>query len=111
SIAGDVKPFSMVQGLDATFMGAMFIGYHARAAKFGVMSHSMIQPVRNIFVNEHAIGEMGLNAYVAGYYGVPLLLVSGDDQACKESNEIHTYIHTDAVKETKTRYAVKSITT
>src|SRR5690625_2443029 len=109
-ITGDVKPFSMVQGLDDTFTGTMFIGYHARAAKFGVMSHSMIKAVRNMFINDHAIGEMGLNAYVAGYYGVPLLLVSGDDQACKEAKALHPNIHTVAVKETISRSAVKSLT-
>src|SRR5690625_4216985 len=38
-ITGDVKPLSMMQGIDGSFSGAMFIGYHARAANFGVMSH------------------------------------------------------------------------
>ena len=109
-ITGDAKPFSMVQGLDDTYDGAMFIGYHARASQFGVLSHSMIHAVRNIFINDHAIGEMGLNAYVAGYYGIPLLFVSGDDQAVKEAKELNPNVTTVAVKETISRSAVKSMT-
>ena len=109
-ITGDVKPYSMVQGLDATFGGAMFIGYHARASMKGVMSHSMIFGVRNMYINDVAIGEMGLNAYVAGYYGVPLLMVAGDDRAALEAEQLIPNITTAIVKETITRSAVKSLT-
>ena len=33
------------------------------------MSHTMIQAVRTMYINDQEIGEMGLNAYLAGYYG------------------------------------------
>src|SRR5699024_9727547 len=84
-ISGDVKPFSMMQGLNDDYDGAMFIGYHARAGSFGVMSHSMVHAVRHFYINDIPLGELGMNAYVAGYYGVPVLLVAGDDQAIKEA--------------------------
>jgi len=109
-ITGDVKPYSMVQGLDSTFGGAMFIGYHARASMKGVMSHSMIFGVRNMYINDVAIGEMGLNAYVAGYFGVPVLMVAGDDRAALEAEQLIPNVTTAIVKETITRSAVKSLT-
>ncbi|WP_249869315.1 M55 family metallopeptidase [Oceanobacillus saliphilus] len=109
-ITGDVKPFSMMQGLDDTYSGAMFIGYHARAGQPGVLSHSMIHAIRNIYINDHAIGEMGLNAYVAGHFGVPVLLVAGDDQAAKEAEELIPNVTTVTVKEAISRSAVKSLT-
>lgn len=109
-ITGDIKPLSMMQGIDATYTGAMFIGYHASAPKFGVMSHSMIHAVRNMYINDHVVGEMGLNAYVAGHYGVPLLLVTGDDQACLEAKELVPNVSTVAVKQSISRSAVKSLT-
>lgn len=109
-ITGDVKPFSMVQGLDKTYDAAMFVGYHSRAGKPGVMSHSMIHAVRNFYINDHAIGEMGFNAYVAGYFGVPLVLVSGDEQTAAEANELIPGITTAIVKESISRSAVKSLT-
>lgn len=109
-IVGDVKPYSMVQGLDSSFSGAMFIGYHARASMLGVMSHSMIFGVRNMYINDVAIGEMGFNAYIAGYYGVPVLLVAGDDRAAIEAEQLIPNVTTAIVKETITRSAVKSLT-
>jgi D-amino peptidase len=109
-ITGDVKPLSMVQELDETYDAAMFIGYHARAGKPGVMSHTMIHAVRNFYINDHQIGEMGLNAYVAGHFGVPVVLVSGDEQAAKEAEEIIPGVTTAIVKESISRSAVKSLT-
>ena len=109
-ITGDVKPFSMMQGLDSSFTGAIFIGYHARAAQRGVMSHSMIFGVRNFFINDVAVGELGLNAYVAGYFGVPVLMVAGDDCAAQEAEALIPNIITAPVKETISRTAVKSLT-
>jgi len=109
-ITGDVKPFSMVQGLDESFYGAAFVGYHARAALKGVMSHSMIFGVRNMYINDVAVGELGFNAYVAGYYDVPLLMVAGDDRAAFEAEQLIPGVTTAVVKESISRSAVKSLT-
>jgi D-amino peptidase len=109
-ISGGVKPFSMVQGLDETFQGAFFVGYHARASMKGVMSHSMIFGVRHMYINDTPIGEMGFNAYVAGYYGVPVLLVAGDDQAALEAESLIPNVTTAIVKETISRSVAKSLT-
>ncbi|QDP41640.1 M55 family metallopeptidase [Radiobacillus deserti] len=109
-ITGDVKPFSMVQGLDDRFTGAMFVGYHARAAQFGVMSHSMTFGVRNFFINDVAVGELGLNAFVAGHFGVPILMVAGDDQACLEAEALIPNVVTAPVKKSISRSAVQSLT-
>ncbi|WP_409294649.1 M55 family metallopeptidase [Peribacillus sp. SCS-26] len=109
-ITGDVKPYSMVQGLDATFSGAIFAGYHARASQAGVMSHSMIFGARNFWINEKAVGELGFNAYVAGYYDVPLIMVAGDDGAAREAEELIPGITTAVVKESISRSAAKTLT-
>ncbi|MBH9965094.1 M55 family metallopeptidase [[Bacillus] enclensis] len=109
-ISGGVKPYSMVQGLDETFQGAFFVGYHARASMKGVMSHSMIFGVRHMYINDKAVGEMGFNAYVAGYFGVPVLLVAGDDQAALEAEELIPNVTTAIVKETISRSVAKSLT-
>ncbi|WP_430790221.1 M55 family metallopeptidase [Virgibacillus flavescens] len=109
-IMGNVKPFSMVQSLDPTYAGAMFVGYHARASQFGVMSHSMIHAVRNFYINDKPIGELGFNAYVAGHFGVPVLFVAGDDQAALEAEELIPNVTTAAVKQSISRSSVKSLT-
>jgi D-amino peptidase len=109
-ITGDVKPFSMVQGLDETFDGAIFVGYHARASLKGVMSHSMIFGVRNMYINDVAVGELGFNAYVAGYFDVPVLMVAGDDGAANEAEKLIPNVTTAIVKESISRSAAKSLT-
>ncbi|WP_053218105.1 M55 family metallopeptidase [Virgibacillus senegalensis] len=108
-ITGDVKPFSMVQNLDDSYIGAMFLGYHARAGQRGVMSHSMIFGVRNFYINDQVVGELGFNAYVAGYFGVPVLMVAGDDCACQEAMELIPNVVTAPVKTTISRSAVKTL--
>lgn len=108
-ITGDVKPFSMMQGLDESYSGAMFIGYHARASMPGVMSHSMIFGVRHFYINDQPVGELGLNAYLAGFYGVPVIMAAGDDCAAKEAEELIPNVTTAAVKQSISRTAVKCL--
>lgn len=108
-ITGDLKALSMVQSLDESFAGAIFAGYHARAGQPGVMSHSMIFGVRNMYINDVEIGELGFNAYVAGHFGVPVIMVAGDDCACKEAEALIPGVVTAAVKESITRSAVKTL--
>lgn len=109
-ISGDVKPFSMVQGLNQSFDGAAFVGYHARASARGVMAHTMIFAVKRMYINDVEVGELGFNAYVAGYYGVPVVLVVGDDGAAKEAEALIPNVVTLAVKETASRSAALSLT-
>lgn len=104
-ISGDVKPFSMMQGLDDSFTGALFVGYHARAAEKGVLSHTMTPGVREVYINETWVGEFGLNAYLAGHYGVPVLMVSGDDAIAAEAKQLIPTITTAVVKEQVSRTA------
>ncbi|MBY8913841.1 M55 family metallopeptidase [Bacillus sp. YC2] len=108
-ITGDVKPFSMMQGLDESYTGAVFIGYHARASTPGVMSHSMIFGVRHFYINDTAVGELGLNAYLAGFFDVPVIMVAGDDRAAKEAEDLIPNVTTAAVKQSISRTAVKCL--
>ncbi|WOV87452.1 M55 family metallopeptidase [Sporosarcina oncorhynchi] len=108
-ITGDLKALSMVQSLDESFAGAIFAGYHARAGQPGVMSHSMIFGVRNMYIDDVQIGELGFNAYVAGYFGVPVIMVAGDDCACKEAETLIPGVVTAAVKKSISRSAVRTL--
>lgn len=73
------------------------------------MSHSMIFGVRHFYINDRPVGELGLNAYVAGYYDVPVIMVAGDDRAAKEAEELIPNVTTAAVKQTISRSAVKCL--
>jgi len=98
-ITGSPKPLSMMQGIDSTFQAAIFVGYHSRMGTHGVLSHTISgATVANIWVNDILVGETGINAGLAGYFGVPVVLVTGDDVLCKEARELLPHVHTAAVK-------------
>ena len=81
---GSPKPLSMMQGIDGTFDAVFFIGYHARAgSEDGVLDHTYSSgSVFSIKVNDMELGESEQNALIAGYYEVPVVLVTGDQTVC-----------------------------
>ena len=86
-IRGSPRPLGMMEGIDrGKFDGAMFIGYHASASNpRGVRAHTYSSArVSEIKLNGVAASEGYVNAAVAGQFGVPVLLVSGDDVAVEE---------------------------
>lgn len=98
-ISGSNKPLVMMEGIDKTFDAAFFIAYHAKAGtQAAVMNHTMFWNVLNIQVNDESVGEFGLSAMVAGHFGVPAVLVTGDDKMAKEALELLGNIETVTVK-------------
>ena len=77
-LSGGPKRLSMLEGIEAGFDAALFIGYHAKAGTArAVLDHTMTDVVRDVRLNGRSMGELGLNAALAGSYGVPVALVSG----------------------------------
>ncbi|HRH46344.1 MAG TPA: M55 family metallopeptidase [Pyrinomonadaceae bacterium] len=85
-VRGFPRPLVMMQGLDATFDGAIFLGYHASATNpQGVRAHTMSSAkLADVQLNNTSMSEGGFNAAIAGYFNVPIIMVSGDDAAVKE---------------------------
>lgn len=84
-ISHSFKRHGMVEGLDETFDSILFIGYHARAgAPRGLFAHTGSGVVRDLQLNGVAVGEGGINAAMAAWYGVAVALVTGDDTAVEE---------------------------
>lgn len=104
-LAGSPRDFSMMQGLDASFDAAMFIGYHTRQGIPGVLSHTMSGVVRNMYINGRVVGEFGFNAAYAGLYNVPVCMVSGDNLIAEEARELIPEISTAIVKQAVSRTA------
>ena len=79
--------------------GVMFIGQHAMAqAKGGVLAHSQSFSVQNIFLNGKPVGEIGQTAAIAGYFDIPVIMLSGDRAACDEMLALQPKAETVAVK-------------
>jgi D-amino peptidase len=98
-ISHSFKRSGMMEGLDDTFDAVIFVGYHAKAAHpGGLFAHTGSGVVRDVRVNGQPLGEGGLNTMVAAWYGVPVVLVTGDDVAVKQVAETATSAKTVAVK-------------
>lgn len=80
------RPLMMMQGIDETFAGAIFIGYHASTTNTeGVRAHTMSSAtLADVRLNNVSVPEAGINAAIAGHFNVPVIMVSGDDAAVKE---------------------------
>ena len=98
-ISHSFKRSGMMEGLDDSFDAAIFVGYHAKAGHpAGLFAHTGSGVVRDVRVNGVSLGEGGLNTMVAAWYGVPVVLVTGDDVAVKQVAETATTAKTVAVK-------------
>ncbi len=80
------RPLMMMEGIDSSFAAAVFIGYHAGTANTrGVRAHTMSSAtLTGVALNGRQVPEGGINAAIAGYFGVPVVMVSGDDAAVEE---------------------------
>ncbi|MEN6559604.1 MAG: M55 family metallopeptidase [Acidobacteriota bacterium] len=109
-ITGTPKPLSMMQGIDPSFQACLLVGYHAKAGtENAILDHTISSSVvRGIKVNGLEMPELGLNALIAGCYGVPVVLVTGDTAVCRQATEIlGRDVVTVAVKEAYGRLAAK----
>jgi D-amino peptidase len=89
-ITGSPKPLSMMQGIDATFDAVIFVGYHARAGtEAGILDHTISSAtIRSIKVNGQELPELGLNAAIAGYFKVPVIMLTGDTTTCGQAKAL-----------------------
>ncbi len=84
------RPLGMMEGIDETFDGVIFTGYHASTANTrGVRAHTMSSAnITSLRLNGIEMTEGSMNAAIAGHFGVPIILVTGDDAAVAENQVI-----------------------
>ncbi len=109
-LLGSPRPrrFLGLEGSAALFM----VGYHSMAGtQNGILSHSYSSVgIQNMWLNDHQIGEIGLDAALAGQLGVPVVLVTSDKAGAAEAHGIiGTTVRTVAVKEGISRNAAISL--
>ena len=92
-------PLDMVEGIDESFDALVFIGYHARAGTAdAVIDHTMSGNVTDFAINGVSLPEAGINALIAGLFGVPVVFVAGDQAICDQVTELFGNVATVAVK-------------
>lgn len=109
-ITGQPKPLGMTEGLDSTFAAAIYIGYHAPGSTANaVHGHTFSGALKSVRLNGKEVGEYGLNAMVAGHWGVPVAFISGDRAAVEMAQDFIPGVDGLVVKEGIGYYAAKTM--
>ena len=110
-LSGGPKARSMVEGIDSGVDVALFVGYHARAGTaHAIIDHTYTDRVYEARLNGRPVGELAINAALAGTWDVPVALVSGDQALAAEARELlGPTVETVVVKEAVGRFAARSV--
>jgi len=110
-ISSGPKRLSMMEGVDGGFDAVLCVGYHAMAGtRHATIDHTYTSRIHQVKVNGRAVGELGLNAAVAGCFGVPVALVSGDQALALEARALlGNDIEAVVVKEAVGRFSARSV--
>ena len=93
-------PLCMVQELDDSFAGLLFIGYHSKAGGEGnPLAHTLTGKVFRIAINGETASEFLIHSYAAALRKVPVLFLSGDKGICQDAKALNSNIGTVAVSE------------
>lgn len=94
------RPIPPAMGLDSSYSAIIFIGQHAMAGtKDGILSHTYSSlGIENLSVNGKPEGEFGTVAMIAGSFGIPVAMLSGDEAACDEVRDLTPWAECAVVK-------------
>lgn len=106
-LTGRHKSLSMVEGVQhGDVDGIAFVGYHTGAGSEGVLAHTYLaNTITGVWLNGVRASEGRLNAHVVAEYGVPVVLVTGDDLTCADAAGYAPGAESVAVKDHVSRYA------
>jgi D-amino peptidase len=84
------RPLMMMEGIDESFDAAILIGYHASTTNTqGVRAHTISSAsLTAVRLNGVEMMEASINAAIAGDFGVPVVMISGDDATVEEARRI-----------------------
>jgi len=105
------RPLGMMEGIDDSFDGVIFTGYHASTNNVeGVRAHTFSSAhLTSLKVNGKIMTEGSWNAAVAGEFGVPVIMISGDDAAVSEVKSLIGNAEGAIVKENISFHSAKSL--
>lgn len=106
------RPLMMMQGIDETFAGAIFIGYHTGTTNSqGVRAHTISSArLADVRLKGVSVSEAGINAAIAGHFNVPVIMISGDDAVVKETQALLGDVEGAVVKWASGFHSAKTIT-
>lgn len=108
-VSGYPREFYMISQIDESFDAGMFIGYHAPVgSKDGEMDHTYSSStIFEVKINGQVVGEAEINGAFLGEYGVPVVLISGDDKLKNFSQRFFPQTNFVVTKESLGRFSAK----
>ncbi len=107
-VSGSPNPFGPMQGISSDLDKIFLVGAHSAAGtRASVLAHTWSRIIVEVRLNDRPIGEVGLNAALAGAFGKPVVLVTGDKAVTDEARALLGNIETVAVKESITGSAAQ----
>jgi D-amino peptidase len=106
------RPLGMMEGIDSTFDAAILLGYHAATTDpEGVRAHTISSAtLAAVKLNGEAMSEGGISAAIAGHFGVPVVLITGDDAAVAEARRTIGDIEGAVVKQAISFHSATTLT-
>ncbi|MDQ6760911.1 MAG: M55 family metallopeptidase [Acidobacteriota bacterium] len=97
--------------MERRFAAVAYVGQHSKAnVRGGIMAHSYSSlGIQNMLLNGKTVGEIDVIAAMAGHFGTPVIMLSGDQAAADELHEIVPQAELAVVKEGLGRYACISL--
>ncbi|MBQ7334849.1 MAG: M55 family metallopeptidase [Clostridia bacterium] len=93
----------LYRGVGTSFDGLFLMGLHTMQHVPGaLLAHSYLREYDAIYLNGLLVGEIGMEAALAGEAGIPLKFVSGDDLGCAEGSALIPGLVTCPVKSSLT---------
>jgi D-amino peptidase len=87
-------------GMDESVNAVFFLGFHSKAGTHeGVLAHTYELETQDIIINGTSVGEIGVEAAIAGELGIPVVLVTGDSKGMEEAINLLGKVRTVSVKE------------
>lgn len=110
-VRGAMRDSLQMEGMDRSFAAVFITGTHARAGTAdAVLDHTWNSAtIYNLRINGRTMCEADLNALVAGYHGVPVTLVTGDEATVEQIREFLPQTVTVAVKQSRGRGVAASL--
>jgi D-amino peptidase len=97
--------------MERRFAAVAYVGQHSKAnVRGGIMAHSYSSlGIQNMLLNGKPVGEIEIIAAMAGHFGTPVIMLSGDQAAATELHEIVPEAELAVVKEGLGRYTCISL--
>jgi D-amino peptidase len=111
-VRGWPRPLMMMEGIDETFDAALLIGYHSSTSNIeGVRAHTISSgQLTDVRLNGVSVPESAINAAIAGHFGIPIVMISGDNAIIDETRSILGDVEGAIVKWANSYHSARTMT-